>query len=123
MLGDCRAVVGWRVIGSGGVLLRRVVPAPRVSAGAERAAAIMAIDHRVRGRAWMAAAALLAGVPAAFAAPLTLAPAVEREIIAPEGAPFQPSPAAEEGATGSSEERRVGKERVRTCRYRWSQYQ
>src|SRR3546814_13059194 len=60
----------------------------------------MAIDHRVRGRAWMAAAALLAGVPAAFAAPLTLAPAVEREIIAPEGAQFQPSPADEEGATG-----------------------
>ena len=58
----------------------------------------MAIDHRVRGRAWMAAAALLAGVPAAFAAPLTLAPAVEREIIAPEGAQFQPSPADEEGA-------------------------
>src|SRR3546814_18001198 len=76
------------------------MPAPRGSARAKRAAPIMAIDHRVRGRAWMAAAALLAGVPAAFAAPLTLAPAVEREIIAPEGAQIQPSPADEEGATG-----------------------
>src|SRR3546814_20792016 len=76
------------------------MPAPRGSARAKRAAPIMAIDHRVRGRAWMAAAALLAGVPAAFAAPLTLAPAVEREIIAPEGAQLQPSPADEEGATG-----------------------
>lgn len=49
-------------------------------------------------RALLVCAALMAGLPAAFAAPLTLAPEVEREIAAPEGASFQPSASDEEGA-------------------------
>lgn len=56
----------------------------------------MAID--LRGRALLAGAALIAGIPAAFAAPPVLAPEVEREVIAPEGVSFQPSPYDEEGA-------------------------
>ncbi|WP_447763096.1 hypothetical protein [Sphingopyxis panaciterrae] len=58
----------------------------------------MAIDRRARSRTLLAAAALLFTVPAAVAAPPTLAPEVEREIIAPEGVAFQPSPSDEEGA-------------------------
>ena len=50
------------------------------------------------GRALLASAALMAGLPAAFAAPLTLAPEVERQIVAPEGMSFQPSASDEEGA-------------------------
>lgn len=56
----------------------------------------MAIDRR--GRALLAAAGLIAAIPAAFAAPLTLAPEVERAIVAPGNASFQPSPSDEEGA-------------------------
>jgi hypothetical protein len=56
----------------------------------------MAIDRR--GRALIAGAALIGGIPAAVAAPLTLAPEVEREIIVAEGASFEPSSADEEGA-------------------------
>lgn len=56
----------------------------------------MAIEHG--GRALLASAALMAGLPAAFAAPLTLAPEVERQIVAPEGMSFQPSASGEEGA-------------------------
>lgn len=56
----------------------------------------MAIEHG--GRALLASAALMAGLPAAFAAPLTLAPEVERQIVAPEGMSFQPSASDEEGA-------------------------
>lgn len=56
----------------------------------------MAID--LRGRALIAGAALIAGIPAAFAAPPVLAPEVEREVVAPEGVSFQPSPYDEEGA-------------------------
>jgi hypothetical protein len=57
----------------------------------------MAIDRLVCGRALLAAA-LLFGAPVALAAPQTLAPGVEREIIVPEGVTFQPSPGDEEGA-------------------------
>ena len=49
------------------------------------------------GRLVLATAALLAAVPA-VAAPPTLAPEVEREVIVPEGVAFQPSPSDEEGA-------------------------
>ena len=56
----------------------------------------MAIDFR--GRALLTVAALIAGIPAAFAAPPALAPEVEREVLGPEGASFQPSPSDEEGA-------------------------
>ena len=56
----------------------------------------MAIDRR--GRALLAAAGLIAAIPAAFAAPPTLAPEVERAIVAPGNASFQPSPSDEEGA-------------------------
>ncbi|OHD05071.1 hypothetical protein [Sphingopyxis sp. RIFCSPHIGHO2_12_FULL_65_19] len=49
------------------------------------------------GRLVLATAALLAALPA-IAAPPTLAPEVEREVIAPEGVAFQPSPSDEEGA-------------------------
>jgi len=58
----------------------------------------MAIDRRARRRTLVAAAALLFTASAALAAPPTLAPEVEREIIAPEGVAFQPSPSDEEGA-------------------------
>ena len=56
----------------------------------------MAIDFR--GRAILFGAALVAGIPNAIAAPPTLAPEVEREIVAPDGAAFKPSPSDEEGA-------------------------
>lgn len=56
----------------------------------------MAIDFR--GRALLASAALIAGISAAFAAPPALGPEVEREIVAPEGRAFKPSPSDEEGA-------------------------
>ncbi|WP_332819198.1 hypothetical protein [Sphingopyxis sp.] len=58
----------------------------------------MAIDRLTRGRILLTAVALLFGAPTALAAPPTLAPEVEREIIVPEGAAFKPSPADEEGA-------------------------
>lgn len=58
----------------------------------------MVIEYRGRGRALLAAAALLFGAPAALAAPQALAPEVEREVIAPEGATFKPSAFDEEGA-------------------------
>ena len=56
----------------------------------------MAID--LRGCVLFAGAALMAATPAAVAAPPTLAPEVERDVVAPEGAAFQPSPGDEEGA-------------------------
>jgi hypothetical protein len=56
----------------------------------------MAID--CRGRALLLSAALVAGVPGAIAAPPVLAPEVEREIAAPDGVAFKPSPSDEEGA-------------------------
>jgi len=56
----------------------------------------MAID--CRGRALLMSAALFAGISGAFAAPPTLAPEVEREVVAPEGVTFKPSPSDEEGA-------------------------
>lgn len=56
----------------------------------------MAID--CRGRAFLFGAALFAGISGALAAPPTLAPEVEREIVAPDGATFKPSPSDEEGA-------------------------
>jgi hypothetical protein len=56
----------------------------------------MAIEYR--GRAMLAAAALLFGTSAATAAPPALAPEVEREVIAPEGVTFKPSAFDEEGA-------------------------
>ncbi|MBE1526619.1 hypothetical protein GGC65_001075 [Sphingopyxis sp. OAS728] len=56
----------------------------------------MAIDHR--GRAFFLGAALVAGVSSAIAAPPTLAPEVEREIVAPDGVAFKPWPSDEEGA-------------------------
>jgi len=58
----------------------------------------MAIKCSARGRSLLAAAALLFNVPVALAAPPALAPEVEREIIVPEGATFNPSPLDEEGA-------------------------
>lgn len=57
----------------------------------------MDIEGRGAGRSLLAAALLLAAIPA-FAAPQTLAPEVEREVIAPDGVSFQPSPSDEEGA-------------------------
>lgn len=57
----------------------------------------MDIEGRGAGRSLLAAALLLAAIPA-FAAPPTLAPEVEREVIAPDGVAFQPSPSDEEGA-------------------------
>lgn len=57
----------------------------------------MDIEWRGVGRLLLAAALLLAALPA-FAAPPTLAPEVEREVIAPDGVAFQPSPSDEEGA-------------------------
>lgn len=56
----------------------------------------MAIEYR--GRAMLAAAALLFGTSAATAAPPALAPEVEREVIAPDGVTFKPSAFDEEGA-------------------------
>lgn len=56
----------------------------------------MAIDFR--GRAFLFGVALIAGTSGAIAAPPTLAPEVEREIVAPEGRTFKPSPSDEEGA-------------------------
>ncbi|SEH10957.1 hypothetical protein SAMN05428974_0103 [Sphingopyxis sp. YR583] len=56
----------------------------------------MAIDFR--GRAFLFGAALIAVMPAAIAAPPTLAPEFEREIVAPEDRAFKPSPSDEEGA-------------------------
>jgi len=58
----------------------------------------MAIDRMAYGRAMMAAVALIFGGAAAIAAPPTLAPEVEREIVVPEGVTFKPSPNDEEGA-------------------------
>lgn len=55
----------------------------------------MAIDRR--GRALLLGAALIAGIPCAIAAPPTLAPEVEREVVAPDGAAFKPSSSDEEG--------------------------
>jgi hypothetical protein len=55
----------------------------------------MAIEYR--GRAMLAAAALLCAPAATFAAPPALAPEVEREIIVPAGSAFKPSPSDEEG--------------------------
>lgn len=46
----------------------------------------------------LAGAALIAAVPAASAAPPTLAPEVEREIVTADGVAFQSSPSDEEGA-------------------------
>lgn len=46
----------------------------------------------------LAAVALLASVPIAFAAPPLLAPEVERDIVVPEGVSFTPSATDEEGA-------------------------
>ncbi|RYD40149.1 MAG: hypothetical protein EOP63_18390, partial [Sphingomonadales bacterium] len=54
----------------------------------------MAIDRRFL----LAAVALLISAPAAIAAPPTVAPEVEREVIAPEGVIFAPTPVDEEGA-------------------------
>ena len=56
----------------------------------------MAIDRR--GRLLLTGAALFAGISGALAAPPTLAPGVEREVVAPEGVTFKPSPSDEEGA-------------------------
>jgi hypothetical protein len=56
----------------------------------------MAIDGL--GRALLIGAALFTGMSGAFAAPPTLAPEVEREVFAPEGVTYKPSPSDEEGA-------------------------
>jgi hypothetical protein len=56
----------------------------------------MAIDRR--RCALLLGAALVAEIPGAIAAPPTLAPEVEREVVAPDGAAFKPSPSDEEGA-------------------------
>ena len=56
----------------------------------------MAIERR--GLVAAAAALLLAGTSAAFAAPPALGPEVERNIVVPDGATFQPTAADEEGA-------------------------
>ena len=58
----------------------------------------MAIDCRVRSRILIAVAALVSGIAPVLAAPPTVAPEVEREIIAPEGVTFKPAPIDEEGA-------------------------
>lgn len=58
----------------------------------------MAIDYAGRRSGlWMAVGLLLAA-PVAIAAPPTVAPEVEREIVAPEGVTFAPSRTDEEGA-------------------------
>ncbi|KTE04503.1 hypothetical protein ATE68_02410 [Sphingopyxis sp. H038] len=49
-------------------------------------------------RPLLAAVALLTSASAAFAAPPVVAPEVEREVTAPEGVTFAPTPADEEGA-------------------------
>jgi len=56
----------------------------------------MAIEHR--GLVAAAAALLLAGTSAALAAPPTLGPEVERNIVVPDGRAFAPTAADEEGA-------------------------
>lgn len=61
----------------------------------------MDIDRRVCGRALLAAATLFACTPVTRAAPPQLPPGVEREAVGPDGTPFQPSPADEEGAIDS----------------------
>lgn len=58
----------------------------------------MAIEFRGGRRTLLSAAAFGLGVPLAHAAPPALAPEVEREIIAPAGTAFKPSPSDEEGA-------------------------
>jgi hypothetical protein len=58
----------------------------------------MVIDRRAGGWSLLTAAALFSGASVAIAAPPALAPEVEREIIAPEGVTFKPSPLDEEGA-------------------------
>ncbi|MGQ2935295.1 MAG: hypothetical protein ACT6QT_08835 [Sphingopyxis sp.] len=58
----------------------------------------MAIDRRVRRHRLLVAAAWLLPIPAALAAPPVVAPEVEREVTAPEGVTFAPTPADEEGA-------------------------
>lgn len=69
----------------------------------------MAIEYR--GRAMLAAAALLFGTSAATAAPPALAPEVEREVIAPEGVTFKPSAFDEEGAIDRFAEYTIALER------------
>ena len=58
----------------------------------------MAIDRRACGRVLIAAAALVSGISTTLAAPPTVAPEVEREVVAPEGVTFVPTPTDEEGA-------------------------
>jgi hypothetical protein len=58
----------------------------------------MAINRRACGRVVIAAAALVSGISVALAAPPTVAPEVEREVVAPEGVAFAPTPVDEEGA-------------------------
>lgn len=58
----------------------------------------MAIDRKARGRTLLAIAALFSSDPALSAAPPLVAPEVEREIVAPEGVAFAPSPTDEEAA-------------------------
>ena len=58
----------------------------------------MAIDRRARVRVLITVATLIAGIPIALAAPPTVAPEVEREVIAPDGVIFKPAPIDEEGA-------------------------
>lgn len=58
----------------------------------------MAIDRWARVRVLIAAATLIAGSPVVLAAPPTVAPEVEREVIAPDGVIFKPAPIDEEGA-------------------------
>ncbi|MGH6693796.1 hypothetical protein [Sphingopyxis sp.] len=58
----------------------------------------MAIDRRACRRVLITAAALVSGISTAFAAPPTVAPEVEREVVAPEGVTFAPTPTDEEGA-------------------------
>ena len=55
----------------------------------------MAIDRKARGRTLLAIAALFSSGPALSAAPPLVAPEVEREIVAPEGVAFAPSPTDE----------------------------
>lgn len=59
----------------------------------------MAIDRKVCGRLLLAIAALFSGTSGLSAAPPLIAPEVERDVIAAEGAAFKPSPADEEAAT------------------------
>lgn len=58
----------------------------------------MAIDGWGSCRRLLVAAALSLYAPVAFAAPPTVAPEVEREVVAPEGVTFKPAPTDEEGA-------------------------